>query len=218
MNPKVIVIAGVASNTGKTTLLCDLLHALAPHEAWEAIKLTRGHYRSCGKDPHSCCVSHLLGDAPTVRSGRAETYAPGKDTGQYWDAGASNVHWVIATDAQVEQGINQALARVHTGRVLIEGTSLLRFIEPELAILVLRGDETKLKPSARRALANGQIDALYLSDEKAVELPPTLAERRLIEALPLYTRDTWQSLLAGFTVGAVARQSTSSTPQTQSAW
>ena len=62
---------------------------------WEAIKTTRGHYRSCGKDPHACCVSHLLTEEPLVRSGRAETYEPGKDTGRYWDAGATNVHWLI---------------------------------------------------------------------------------------------------------------------------
>jgi molybdopterin-guanine dinucleotide biosynthesis protein len=204
MKPKVIVIAGTASNVGKTTLLCDLLRELAQHETWEAIKLTRGHYRSCGKDPHACCVSHLLGDAPTIRSGRVETYTPGKDTARFWDAGASNVHWVIATDAQVEQGVNQALARVQSGQVLIEGTSVLRFIESELAILVLRGDETKLKPSARRALADRRIDAVYVN-ERSAELLPALAERRLIESLPLYTRDTQQALIARFTADAVAR-------------
>ena len=116
---RIIVIAGTSSNTGKTTLLCDLLRELSRDESWEAIKLTRGHYRSCGKDPHTCCVSHLLGDQPVIRSGRDETYAAGKDTGRYWDAGASNVHWVIVTDNQVEQGIRMALARVKSGHVLI---------------------------------------------------------------------------------------------------
>ena len=70
-----IGIGGFTSNVGKTTLLCDLLEAFP---GWEAIKTTRGHYRSCGKDPHACCVSHLLSDEPLVRSGRAETYEAGK--------------------------------------------------------------------------------------------------------------------------------------------
>jgi hypothetical protein len=98
----IVAISGFSSNTGKTTLMCELLRALP---GWEAIKLTRGHYRSCGKDPDTCCVSDLLGDEPQVRSGREENYAAGKDTGRFWDAGASNVHWVIATDEQVEKGI-----------------------------------------------------------------------------------------------------------------
>src|SRR5215813_13856992 len=161
---RVVVIAGTSSNTGKTALLCDLMRELSRDESWGAIKLTRGHYRSCGKDPHACCVSHLLNDQPVVRSGRAQTYAAGKDTGRYWDAGASNVHWVIVTDSQVEQGIRMALERVKSGRVLIEGTSLLKCIEADFVVMVARihepiGEPTveitgrtspiKIKPSAR---------------------------------------------------------------------
>lgn len=187
---RIVVIAGTSSDTGKTTLLCDLLREFTRDESWEAIKLTRGHYRSCGKDPHACCVSHLLGDQPLVRSGRDETYAAGKDTGRYWDAGASGVHWVIATDNQVEQGIRAALARVKSGRVLIEGTSLLKFIEADFVVMVARADRTgrtKIKPSARRALAEGLVDALYLSgeDEGATlkdSLPPELAGAATIYA------------------------------------
>jgi molybdopterin-guanine dinucleotide biosynthesis protein len=187
---RIVVVAGTSSDAGKTTLLCDLLRELRRDGSWEAIKLTRGHYRSCGKDPHACCVSHLLGDQPVVRSGRDETYAAGKDTGRYWEAGASAVHWVIATDNQVERGIRAALARVKSGRVLIEGTSLLKFIGADFAVMVARSDRTgrvKIKPSARRALTEGLVDALYLSGEDdgaALEdsLPPELAG-----AAPVYT-------------------------------
>ncbi len=169
---RIITIAGTASNTGKTTLVCELLRALTPHEPWEAIKLTRGHYRSCGKDPHTCCVSSLLGAEPVVRSGRAETYVTGKDTARYWEAGASNVHWVIATNEQVEAGVRQALARVQTGRVLIEGTSLLKFVQPELALLVGELEQSKIKASARQALRAGWIDALYLTEPGASSTLP----------------------------------------------
>ncbi len=181
---QLITIAGVASNTGKTTLLCDLLRALTPREPWEAIKLTRGHYRSCGKDPQACCVSGLLGAQPTVRSGRAETYAPGKDTGRYWDAGASNVHWVIATNEQVEAGIRQALARVQTGRVLLEGASLLKYFQPAFALLVGAAEQVNIKASARQALREGWIDALYLPEPGAAQ------------SLPVFTPQTFAALVA----------------------
>ena len=195
---RIVVIAGISSNVGKTTLLCELLSELRRDGSWEAIKLTRGHYRSCGKDPHACCVSHLLGDQPLVRSGRNETYAAGKDTGRYWEAGASDVHWVITTDNQVEQGIRAALARVKSGRVLIEGTSLLKFIEADFAVMVARQGPTgrvKIKPSARRALTEGLVDALYLTGEDdgaALEdsLPPELAG-----AAPIYTNRTLPQLI-----------------------
>jgi molybdopterin-guanine dinucleotide biosynthesis protein len=155
---KVVAISGFSSNVGKTTLMCDLLRHLP---GWEAIKLTRGHYRSCGRDPHGCCVSDLLRDEPVIRSGREANYQVGKDTGRFWDAGASNVHWVIVKDDQVERGIKEALARVKTDGVLIEGNSFLDYVTPDLAVMCARSDGGKVKPSARRALE--QSDVLYLS-------------------------------------------------------
>jgi hypothetical protein len=162
MRPTIVAVGGLTSNTGKTTLVCELLRGLP---GWEAIKLSRGHYRSCGKDPHACCVSPLLGEEPVVRSGRAETYAPGKDTGRYWDAGASDVHWAIVTDRQVGEGLRTALGRVKAGGVLIEGNSLLRHFEPDFFIMVARPDLLRIKPTARRALP--KASALYVSGETA---------------------------------------------------
>jgi hypothetical protein len=125
--------------------------------------MTRGHYRSCGKDPHACCVSHLLGDAPLVRSGFQQTYASDKDTGRYWDAGAANVHWVIVTNEQVERGIELALERVKAPGVLIEGNSFLHFINVDFAVLVTGGAEIKIKSSARWAFQ--KASAVYLLDQ-----------------------------------------------------
>jgi molybdopterin-guanine dinucleotide biosynthesis protein len=210
MIPTTVAVGGFSSEVGKTTLVCELLRHL---HGWEAIKLTRGHYRSCGKDPHACCVSHLLGEEPLIRSGRKETYAPGKDTGRYWDAGASGVHWVIVTDAQVEQGIRLALERVRAPGVLIEGNSFLKFVGVDFAVMVARAGGGKIKPSARRALK--VCSALYLSDDACdaardgvaacdsvaarARFTPLLqgdADRELLAALPLYTRAELPSLVA----------------------
>ena len=154
-----VAIAGISSEVGKTTLLCQLLQEF---RGWEAIKMTRGHYRSCGKDPHSCCVSHLLGDEPLIRSGFQQTYASDKDTGRYWDAGAANVHWVIVTDDQVERGIQLALTRIKSPGVLIEGNSFLRFIDVDFAVLVTSELTAKVKTSTRWAFQ--KASALYLFD------------------------------------------------------
>lgn len=161
--PIIVGVGGFTSEVGKTTLLCDLLQAFP---GWEAIKTTRGHYRSCGKDPHACCVSHLLADEPVVRSGRELTYTPGKDTGRYWDAGAANVHWVIATDGQVEAGIKIALGRVQTAGVFVEGNSFTKSIEPDYFVMVARPDDLRIKTTAKEALS--RVSAFYLSGDAEV--------------------------------------------------
>ena len=156
--PAIIGIGGLTSEVGKTTLLCKLLGTFP---GWEAIKTTRGHYRSCGKDPHTCCVSDLLSEKPVVHSGRKTTYAAGKDTGKYWDAGAVNVHWVIATDEQVEAGIHEALSRVTAEGVLVEGNSFTEFVKPDFFVLVADSETLKIKPTARRALS--RVGAVYVA-------------------------------------------------------
>ena len=159
VRPVVIGIGGFTSDSGKTTLLCELLKAFP---GWEAIKTTRGHYRSCGKDPRTCCVSHLLSDEPLVRSGRVETYEAGKDTGRYWDAGAANVHWLIATDSQVEKGIKEALARVKSPGVFVEGNSFSEFVDTDHFVMVRQAGSDKIKSSAKRLI--NKATAIYVSD------------------------------------------------------
>src|SRR5436190_7483174 len=109
MRPTIISVSGFSSDVGKTTLMCELLKRF---KGWEAIKISRGHYRSCGKDPEACCISPLLGEHPHIFSGASETCVPRKDTGRYWEAGASNVHWLICTTQQLEEGTRLALNKV----------------------------------------------------------------------------------------------------------
>jgi len=192
--PIIVAVSGLSSNTGKTTLACELISRLP---GWEAIKLTRGHYRSCGKDPDGCCVSDLLREEPLIRSGREANYETGKDTGRFWDAGAANVHWVIVGEEQVEEGIARALSRVRSTGVIVEGNSLLDYIDADFAITCARAGENKLKTSARRTLE--KADALYLSTiddanrENAIESFDSwrkgLSVDLGVDGIPIFTRE-----------------------------
>lgn len=199
-DPRIVAVSGFSSNVGKTTLVCELLRQLP---GWEAIKLTRGHYRSCGRDPAGCCVSDLLRDEPVIRSGREANYQIGKDTGRFWDAGASNVHWVIGKDDQVAQGMTEALSRVEADGVIVEGNSFLEYVKPDLTIMCARSEGGKIKPSARRALARS--DLLYLSTlEPPSENIKTQFEQFCrglnfqfdLSDLPLITRQDLRALLS----------------------
>ena len=206
IRPTTVAVGGFTSGSGKTTVVCELLRSVA---GWEAIKMSRGHYRSCGKDPRACCVSPLLGSEPTVRSGRAETYAPGKDTGRYWDAGASNVHWAVVTDSQVGRGFELALARVRAPGVFVEGNSFLRHADADFVLMVVRaGRELKIKPTARRVLP--KVSAFYLfgaSGDEAREARERFDEWRGefggAASVPVYTHDELPLLVGR--IGAIRR-------------
>jgi molybdopterin-guanine dinucleotide biosynthesis protein len=198
--PIIVAVSGLSSNTGKTTLACELIRRLP---GWEAIKLTRGHYRSCGKDPSGCCVSDLLSEEPLIRSGREANYERGKDTGLFWDAGAANVHWVIVGEEQVEEGINRALARVKSAGVIVEGNSFLDYITADFAITCARAGENKMKSSARKTLA--KADALFLSTiddsdrasaiESFEKWRKGLTVQLEIDGVPLFTRHDISALI-----------------------
>src|SRR5260370_888361 len=54
--PVIVAISGFSSEVGKTTLMCDLLRAFP---GLEGIKVSRGHYRSCGMDPKAWWAMYL---------------------------------------------------------------------------------------------------------------------------------------------------------------
>lgn len=188
---RVVAVAGISSNVGKTSLACELLPRLP---GWEAIKVTKGHYRSCGRDAHACCVSHLLSERPLVLSGRAATDSPGKDTGRFWAAEASGVHWVVATRAGVARGVREALARVapEAPGVLVEGTGFLAEVDVAFAVMAIGSSPRAVKASAVRVLP--RIDCLFAGGVAAGDTGPLRALEALLEgpaSLPplLYDRD-----------------------------
>src|SRR5687767_7981059 len=160
---RLVTVSGTASEVGKTTLVCDLLARLP---GWAAVKVTRGHYRTCGRDPETCCVSHLLGDEPRVFADRADTDVAGKDTGRYWAAGAADVRWVVGRSGQEARGVLRALAELaDVPGVLVEGNRVVRALAPDLALLVAGPGQREVKNSARRIL--DRLDALYVPEAGA---------------------------------------------------
>jgi len=188
--PIIIGVGGFSSNVGKTTLMCQLLRAFP---GWEAIKTTRGHYRSCGKDSEACCVSHLLGEEPLIRSGRAETYEAGKDTGRYWDAGASNVHWLIATENQVDKGIHKALEGVRAQGVFVEGNSFSQFIQTDYFVMVRRSGLSTIKGSAKACMA--RVSSVFIFDNDDNQAKDILV-KEVNNDCPVFSQPSFHMLIS----------------------
>lgn len=167
---RVVTVSGTCSEVGKTTFVCELLARLP---GWAAVKVTRGHYRSCGRDPDTCCVSGLLGEEPRVFSDPEDTGPPAKDTGRYWAAGAADVRWVVVARGQEREGIARALAELggHPG-VIVEGNTVVESLAPDLAVMVAQPGQKEIKVSARRIV--GRMDALYVPEGNGVRDPAAL--------------------------------------------
>jgi molybdopterin-guanine dinucleotide biosynthesis protein len=182
---KIVTVSGTCSEVGKTGLVCELLARLPE---WAAVKVTRGHYRSCGRDPDTCCVSGLLGDEPRVFGERNDTAVDGKDTARYWTAGAADVRWVVVARGQEAAGISQALAELR-GRpgVVVEGNRVVEGMEPDLALMVARPGQREVKVSARRIA--DRVDALYVPDGEGARL--TVDPGALVGAPGTWRRPVW---------------------------
>ena len=198
--PAVIAVGGLSSAVGKTAVVCDLLRSFPE---WEAIKLVEGHYGTCNKEPQLCGASHLVSPEPTVHSGREQACIPGEDIGRYWEAGAANVHCVIATDEQVQQGLKQALAQVTAPGVFVEGNSFSQYFRPHFMLMVARPDGAAINASARRAL--GVASAVYVYDancdgervrQRFASWLKDSSAVRLIGTLPIFTREDLPELVA----------------------
>ena len=170
-----VSISGFSSEVGKTHILCELLRL---NPGWEAIKITRGHYRSCGKNPEACCVSPLLGEKPLVLSDPEQTRVPGKDTGRYWAVGASLVHWVIGVDEQIEEGIKTAIERVEGEGVFIEGGSFLKHVDADYSIMVASPEIRDIKSSAVRVMS--KMNALIVNRAEPGRAAAELIRNRLL--------------------------------------
>jgi len=190
MFPTIISVSGFSSDVGKTTLMCALLKRFS---GCEALKISRGHYRACGKDPQACCISPLLGEHPHIFSGANETCVPRKDTGRYWEAGASNVHWLICTTEQLEEGTRLALNKVQTAGVFVEGTSFLKYFPAAFSIMVVSAIREEIKSSALRVVDT--LDAFYVADSQSDQqmfttLQNRLSKRRVhFKEKPIYFQD-----------------------------
>ncbi|HKO95405.1 MAG TPA: hypothetical protein VJU86_00320 [Pyrinomonadaceae bacterium] len=131
-----------------------------------------------------------------MRSGSEQTYTKGKDTGNYWDAGAVNVHWVIATDTQVNEGVQEALARVQSEIVFIEGNSFTQYIDPDFFIMVIRRDRMTIKKTARNAM--NRVSAIYVSGTHDAPIEAEFEELsgvNMSSDIPVFSSQTFSMLV-----------------------
>ena len=140
---KVITVSGSHKGVGKTALSETLLANLP---RFTAIKITMsaqdiGLYDDAG---------HLM--------------VPDTDTYRMKKSGAEKVLWIRTTEDEITGLMIKALKRVgdKNSRLLIEGNSILQYINPTLACFVTTASIDSMKPSRIKALKKADLCVINL--------------------------------------------------------
>lgn len=130
---KIIVVSGAKSGVGKTYVAQELLRRLS---GWSALKVTVNkdhhcpHQIGCGICPEIKDIFYLIKDEEIINQ-------TGKDTARLKEAGAKEVMWLKARPEGLKVGLDNALSEFSgCSGVVIEGTSVLKFIKPDINIHV----------------------------------------------------------------------------------
>ena len=146
----IITVSGSHSGIGKTLLAEYLLSLL---QDFAAIKVSIEDFFTA------------------VSCDDATIMVPGKDTFRLKSSGAKQVIWVRSPEHTLMESMEQASSLlVACAGVLIEGNSILTYINPDIAFFVYGGELQTLKPSRLYALQKARVIINNLRDESA-EIP-----------------------------------------------
>lgn len=145
---KIVVISGAHKGVGKTALACQILKSL---KGFGVIKTT------------------VSKENISVTSKDEAIEAPGKDTAVLKEAGAEKVVLVSSPRKDLDWALKVALGMVSGCKgVIIEGTSVLDYIKPDVAIMIKK-KERRMKESAKRVLKKVDLTISSNEFEKAVK-------------------------------------------------
>lgn len=172
----IIVVGGHSRSVGKTSVVAGLIAAM-PQREWLAVKITQYGHGICSANGEPCdCVTADHASAITEEQDRTgET-----DTSRFLVAGAKKVLWVRTQQgflAEAMPRLREQLAAAQN--VIIESNSVMRFLRPDLYLVVLDPATQDFKDSAREYLDRADAVLLHQASEtqwKQVSLKPVSAK------------------------------------------
>lgn len=138
---RIITVSGAHSGIGKTTVVERILNQL---KDWSALKVTVIKGAPCPrKMPCGICeqqnVPFSIITKPEIINQK------GKDTQRMKSAGAKKVLWLKAIPSGLKDGLKIALKMLkNSPGVVIEGTSVLKYLKPDLGIFIDTEGKIKL--------------------------------------------------------------------------
>lgn len=130
---RIITVSGAHSGIGKTAFIEQIMPQL---KGWSALKVTAIKNNSCPR-AISCGICEKQRTAFSICSSLKIINQSGKDTQRMKSAGARKVLWLKAKPQGLKEGLRRALIKLKNAKgVVIEGTSILKYLKPDLGIFI----------------------------------------------------------------------------------
>jgi hypothetical protein len=213
----IVVIGGHSRSVGKTSVVAGLIAALREYE-WTAVKITQYGHGVCSANGEACdCATadHAWAISEELDRGGES------DTSRYLVAGAARALWVRSEQGRLAEAMPALRRRLESaGNVIVESNSVLKFIRPDLYVMVLDPGTEDFKRSAQEFL--DRAGAVILHDRlnggaawQGVSLKPVVGRRVFRIAPPPYVTEEIVGFMRGVVAGEkpVPHQTSSSVPK-----
>jgi hypothetical protein len=153
----IVVVGGHSRSIGKTSVVAGLISAL-PEFHWTALKITQYGHGICSADGAACdCATADHSWAVSEEHNRDGD----SDTSRFLAAGADKVLWVRTQQGRLAEAMLSLRSKIAGAKnVIIESNSVIRFLRPDLYLLVLDPMTADFKTSAREFM--DRADAIIL--------------------------------------------------------
>ena len=148
---KLVVVGGHTRNIGKTSVAAGLI-AGTRELGWTALKLTQYGHNICSADGRACDCAPENPEHP-FSIDQEQNSQSRTDTSRFLAAGAVESYWVRTFQGRLSDALPSIRELIaEKPYVLMESNSIVRFLEPDLYLVVLDSRKADFKPSAREGL------------------------------------------------------------------
>lgn len=185
-----VVIGGHSRNIGKTSVLAGIIRDLADLD-WTAVKITQFGHGICSINGKNC---HCSTDEHRFMIQEERNRSGNTDTSRFLIAGARKSLWVRTKQGMLFEALPALRKKIAQDPfVILESNSILRFMKPDLYLVVLDFSVEDFKPSTKRFLDRADAYVIFRNESglpswKDVSLKPLL--NKPIFELP---RETYRS-------------------------
>lgn len=155
----IIVVGGHSRSVGKTSVVAGIIAAL-PEMRWTAVKVTQFGHGVCSAngEPCDCETDDHLWAVTEERDRSGES-----DSSRFLVSGAARSLWVRTRQGMLAEAmprLRKELAGAENA--ILESNSVIRFLRPDLYLIVLDAANPDFKASAKEYL--DRADAVVLHD------------------------------------------------------